>query len=45
MSPVVEGFYAPEGFYTGSIIASLFYNRVLSADEITAIWNAGATGN
>lgn len=41
----VEGFYAPEGFYTGSIIAALFYNRELSQSEITDIWNAGALGN
>jgi len=40
-----EGFYAPEGFYTGSIVAALFYNRALSQEEITTIWNAGSTGN
>jgi hypothetical protein len=33
--------YAPEGFYTGSIAGVLFYNRALSANEITDIWNAG----
>jgi hypothetical protein len=45
VSPVVEGFYAPEGFYTGSIVSALFYNRVLSPAEIRDIWNAGALGN
>jgi hypothetical protein len=33
--------YAPSGFYTGSIAGALFYNRVLSANEINDIWNAG----
>jgi len=45
VSPAVEGYYAPEGFYTGSIVAALFYNRALSQEEITTIWNAGASGN
>lgn len=33
--------YAPEGFYTGSIIGTLFYNRALTPTEITDIYNAG----
>jgi hypothetical protein len=45
VSPPLEGFYAPEGFYTGSIVAALLYNRVLSQSEIIDIWNAGASGN
>ncbi len=32
--------YAPEGFYSGSIQAAFLYNRELSADEITDVWNA-----
>jgi hypothetical protein len=43
VSPVAQGFYAPEGFYTGSILAALLYNRELSAAEISDIWNAGVT--
>ena len=33
--------YAPEGFYTGSVVAALFYNRVLSSNEIKDIYDAG----
>lgn len=33
--------YAPEGFYTGSIVGTLFYNRVLTPYEISYIYNAG----
>jgi hypothetical protein len=33
--------YAPEGFFTGSIIAALLYNRVLSSSEIKDIYDAG----
>lgn len=33
--------YAPEGFFTGSIIATLIYNRELSSNEIVDIFNAG----
>lgn len=33
--------YAAEGFFTGSIIATLFYNRVLSSSEIKDIYDAG----
>lgn len=33
--------YAPEGFFTGSIIGTLIYNRELSQSEIIDIFNAG----
>jgi len=33
--------YAPEGFFTGSIIGTLIYNRELSTNEIIDIFNAG----
>jgi len=42
VSPAVEGYYAPEGFYTGSILSALLYNRELSASEIAGIFEAGA---
>jgi hypothetical protein len=41
----IAGEYAPEGFYTGSIVASLFYNRELSELEIEGIFEAGAFTN
>lgn len=40
-----SNFYAPEGFYTGSIIATLLYNRELSQSEVVDIWNAGVLAN
>lgn len=33
--------YAPEGYFTGSIVGTLFYNRALTQTEITDIYNAG----
>ena len=42
VSPPVAGYYAPEGFYTGSILSALLYNRELSASEIEGIFEAGA---
>ena len=42
VSPAAEGYYAPEGFYTGSILSALLYNRELSASEIAGIFEAGA---
>jgi hypothetical protein len=37
-----SGSYAPEGFYTGSIVSCLLYNRELSDLDILDIFNAGA---
>jgi hypothetical protein len=39
------GSYAPEGFYTGSIVSCLLYNRELSDIDILDIFNAGAFTN
>jgi hypothetical protein len=39
--PGSEPGYGPDAFFTGSIAGTLLYNRVLSANEINDIWNAG----